>query len=94
MAQLETAIADMYRGIGMGLTFVDPFDGMTIAEGSDKLAHSWIVLAESNPKMKAFLVKLATGGGWGAVIIAHAMVAYPILAHHDMLPSFGQGTSE
>lgn len=94
MKALEHSLAEMYRGLGMGLNFVDPISGMEVAASADALAASWIVLAESNPKIKKFLVKITTGGGVGAVVIAHGMVALPILARHDMLPSFMTGGKE
>lgn len=88
MQVLENNLADIYRGLGMGVSLVDPVSGMEIASAADKLAHSWITLAESNPKVKKFLIKLTTGSGVGAVVIAHGTVAYPILARNGMLPSF------
>lgn len=92
MVVLENNIADLYRGLGMGLSFVDPESGMEVAGAADKLAASWITLAESNPKVKKFLIKLTTGSGVGAVVLAHGTVAYPILKRHDMLPSFLGGS--
>lgn len=88
MTALRTSLTEMYMFVGMGVTVIDPTDGMTITASAEKLADSWITLANSNPKVKKFLFKITTGGGIGAVIIAHAMVAIPILAHHDMLPQF------
>jgi hypothetical protein len=94
MAVLENNIADLYRGLGMGLSFVDPISGMEVAGSADKLAASWITLAESNPKVKKFLIRITTGTGVGAVVIAHATVAYPILKRNDMLPNFLGGKAE
>lgn len=92
MAALERQLGDLYRSLGMGVTMVDPESGFEIVGAADKLAHSWIVLAETNPKVKRFLVKLTTGSGVGAVIFAHGAVLLPILQRHDMLPNlFGSG---
>jgi hypothetical protein len=74
----------------MGISMVDGFSGMAIASAADDLAASWILLANSNPNVKKFLVKLTTGGGVGAVLIAHAMVAFPIAQHHNLVPSFAK----
>jgi hypothetical protein len=93
MKVLEEQLADMYRFVGMGLSMVDQFDGMTIAASADNLAHSWVVAAETNPKLKKFLIKLTTGTGVGGVILAHALVAFPIMEHHKMLPQFLQKTA-
>lgn len=86
MRGVEEGLRELYTFIGMGVSMVDPIDGMTIASQADKLAHSWILAAESNPKLKKTLIKLTQGSGIGAVVIAHAMVAYPILEHHNLLP--------
>jgi len=86
-AQLENAIADMYRTAAFGIGIFDQFDAMAIANSSDKLAKSWITLAESDPKVRKFLEKMVTGTGWGAVIVAHLMVAVPILIHHEKIPT-------
>lgn len=83
---LEASLTEMYMGLGFGVTMLDQYDGQTITASAESLAHSWIVLAEANPKVKKFLQKLTTGGGAGAVIIAHAMVGVPILMHHGIGP--------
>lgn len=88
MTALRSSLIEMYMFVGMGVTIIDPMDGMTITGSAEKLADSWITLANSNPKVKKFLFKVTTGGGVGAVIIAHLMVMVPILANHDMLPTF------
>lgn len=88
MRGLENSLADLYRGLGFGLNFVDPLAGMEVANSADALAHSWIVLAESNPKVRKWLMKITTGSGVGGVVIAHAMVAIPIMKRHDVLPGF------
>lgn len=85
---LEASVADLYRGLGMGLSMVDAQSGFEVANAADKLAASWITLAETNPKVRKWLTKITTGSGTGAVIVAHATIAFPILQRHDLLPSF------
>jgi hypothetical protein len=85
-AQLEVALADLYRSVAFGVGIFDQFDAMTIAGSADSLAHSWIVLAETDPKVRKFLQKITTGTGWGAVILAHMMIAMPIMINHNALP--------
>lgn len=87
MKAIEDSLVQMYGFLGMGVAMFDPFAGMTITSDAEKLAASWIVLANSNPKVKKFLQKATTGGGIGAVLIAHAMVAVPIALHHGVLPT-------
>jgi hypothetical protein len=83
----------MYRGLGFAVGMLDQFDGIALAQGADSLAHSWIVLAQTDPKVRKFLQKVTTGSGWGAVILAHALVAMPIVQHHNLTPERKQNTN-
>jgi len=94
MKQLQDSLEQLYIGLGFGVGLADPYSGMMLAENANKLAASWIPLAQSNKKVRHFLEKLTTGSGAGAVIMAHAMVAMPIMAHHDLLPSFMRAKKE
>jgi hypothetical protein len=82
----------MYRGIAFGVGLLDQFDGMALANGADSLAHSWIVLAQTDPKVRKFLQRITTGSGWGAVILAHTIVALPIIQHHNLIPERHKST--
>lgn len=85
-ALLKSAVADMYRAISLIVMPFDQFDAMAIANGADRLADSWMELAKTDPKVKKFLSKMTQTSSWGAVIVAHSMVAMPILQHHKLLP--------
>lgn len=87
---LEPMLADTYRGMAMLVSMADELAGMEIAHSADKLAHSWIVLAETDPKVAKFLKRATTGTGWGGVMMAHLMVALPIADRKgwlDFIPS-------
>lgn len=81
---LENSLTEMYMALGTGVTLVSAPDGFVIVNHAEKMAHSWIVLAENNPKVRKFLMKLTTGSGTGAVLIAHGAVALAIMANHDI----------
>lgn len=85
---IEDSLAGVYTFVGMGVGFVDQFDGTVICDAAGNLATSWVQLAASNDAWRKRLEKFCTGTGIGTVIFAHAMVAVPILQHHKMLPSF------
>jgi hypothetical protein len=68
---------------------------MMIAASATQLAESWRPLLESDPKVRKFWQKITTGGGWGAVTLAHGMLAIGIMRAHDIsLPSFGKQEQE
>lgn len=77
------ALGELYVAVGFGVSFIDNFDGMTITQASGNLAESWRPLIDNDPKIKKALSKLVEASGWGGVLIAHAMVAAPIVAHHS-----------
>lgn len=87
LASVQATLQDFYMTLGGAVMIIDDFDGMVIVERAPKLAESWIKLANSNPNVKKFLIKATSGGGFAAVIMAHASLALPILKHHDMLPT-------
>jgi hypothetical protein len=91
LTALKSSLIEMYTGLGMAVMFVSNDDGMDIINNADRLASSWITLAQTNEKVKKMLQRITTGSGAGAVIFAHVIVAYPILARHDMLPTFVTG---
>ena len=85
---IEDSLAGVYTFVGMGVGFVDQFDGTVICDSAGNLAQSWVQLAASNDAWRKRLEKFCTGTGIGTVIFAHAMVAFPILQHHKLLPTF------
>lgn len=85
---LQISIAGIHRGAGFLVGMVDIFDGQTIAANADELAAKWVEASKSDPKLRKWLERIGSGGGKGDLIFAYTMVAYPILAHHKLLPSW------
>lgn len=77
-------MTQLYIGVSAGLKFVPQTaqDGMIIALNAQTLAESWRPLMERDPAIRKFWEKVCTGGGWGAVIMAHAMVGMAIANAH------------
>lgn len=88
LGQLQSSVEQFYLFIAMGISMVDPYDGMVIGNKAPDLAKAWVDLARTNPKVRKMLQRMTTGSGTGAIVMAHAMTIYPILEHHEMLPSF------
>jgi hypothetical protein len=84
--KIREGFIEIYTVVGAGVSFVDQFDGMVIGTNAVRLADSWAKLAETDPKVRKALMRMMTGTSWGAVIVAHAMVAVPIMQHHNMIP--------
>ncbi len=84
---LVAQITDLYLGVAVATTMFAPIDGTIIGENATKLGESWRSLIERDPKVRKFWEKALTGSGYGAVLIAHAMVAIPIMSNHNLLPN-------
>ena len=82
------AIEEFYLTISTVVGFVPggQQDMMEIAGNSHKLAMSWEGLLKNDPKVYKMWQRILGGSGWGAVMMSHAMVAYPILMNHGLVP--------
>jgi len=85
--KLVAGIKQLYMQLGGVLSFVNAADGMQIAANADTLGESWRGLIERDVNVRKMWEKMLTGSGWSGVIVAHAMVAYPILANHGLVPT-------
>lgn len=83
---LSSQLTDLGKGLGELVKLANEFDGKVIANGAPNLASALMKPAETNPKVRAALTKVADGGAWGAVIIAASAIVIPILANHQLLP--------
>ena len=89
-------MTEMYAGIGGTIGMFPPLitDGMMVSASANALAESWRPLIMRDPAVRKFWEKVCTGGGWGAVIMAHGFLVLGIMrAHNVTLPGFGN-TSE
>lgn len=73
-----------YVGIGLMVRPFDPMAGINIATSANDLAESWITVLEANTKLRRTMKKMVQGGGWGNVLIAHLLVALPIMESHGI----------
>lgn len=83
---LINQIGNLYRNLGMGVTFVPGLasDGMAVTVEASNLAESWRPLIEKDPKIRKVWEKITTGSGWGTVAIVHAGLAMTIAGHHGV----------
>jgi len=92
--KIRQGMLELYLTVGIGVNFFDQFDGMVVAQNAPKLADSWAALAEKDPKVRKALMKMLTGTSWSAVLIAHAMVAVPIMQHHKLIPQLVEAKAD
>lgn len=81
-AQLEQTVSV----IGGLVAMANQFDGHVITSTAPQFALAWANLAERNPAVKRFLESATSGGAYGEVVLASAIMIMPILANHGVLP--------
>jgi hypothetical protein len=84
--KIRQGMMEFYLAAGVGVAFLDQYDGFVIGQNASKLADSWAALAEKDPKVRKALMRMLTGTSWAGVLMAHAMVALPIMQHHNLIP--------
>lgn len=85
VAQLKNNIHGQLSMLGMGLMFVDPFDGQLIMQKAEKIATVLSNLAATNPSIRKGLENGVELAGWGPVLLLIAEVGIPIMAHHGLI---------
>lgn len=74
--------------VGAGVAFFEQFDGQVIIANAEQVAEATATLADENAQVAKALDAMTTGGAWGAFLIALCSMILPILAHHNLVPSF------
>lgn len=85
--KIRSSLTDLYNMIGMGALTVDPIYGQYVMDQSDAMADAWMEVAESNPKVMGFLTRFTEGAGIGTLVMAHIMLAAPLLARRGIVPA-------
>jgi hypothetical protein len=83
---IAKGVNQLYRKAGKLVRVMDPDVGaalieITRAEDPDDVTvgDAWETLARSNPRVRAFLLRLLAGGAWSGIITAHLPVLMAIL---------------
>ena len=79
--------------IGVGIYFVEPYDGRCIVAGAPGLGDSLAQLAEAYPETRKYIEAMCLDSPALAVVIATLPVLLPIMKHHgiiriDLPPAF------
>lgn len=71
--------------IGIGVAFVEPYDGRCITAGAAGLGDSLAQLADAYPETRKYIEMLCLDSPALAVIVATMPVLLPIMKHHGLI---------
>lgn len=86
LRKLKSQIAELYVSVGLMVMPVERLGGALLAKQSEDLADDWARLAESDPEVKRILTKVVSAGGWGSVVMGHAMIGMAVLVNRGVGP--------
>lgn len=92
--KLQVSIAQGYGYIGMalmgiGTRFKDSGlanTGVATINGAEAVSEAWMNAADSNPKVKQFLMQATQVGTIGALVGCHVAMAMPLLIDRGVIP--------
>lgn len=76
---IANGMTKLYSRTGKIIKAMDRDIGIALIESAEDCGEAWDELARTNPRVRAFLLKLITGGAWGAVIMAHLPILMAIV---------------
>lgn len=71
---ISKGMAKLYRRTGKILKAIDRDIGIAVIESADDCGEAWDDLARTNPRIRAALLKMITGGSWASLLWAHAPI--------------------
>jgi len=86
--EVENLLKSYVIGIGTATKFVNKVDGDIICAKAPDVVHELVELAKSDKNLQKYLLWLATPGRYAPLTMAVMGVAIPIMANHDLIPSF------
>lgn len=82
---IRQGLTQAFGMAGMGVSMWNTYDGLTIGMNADTLADQWTKVAENNPAVKKWLLKVLKGGDLAGAIMVTLGVAVAIAANHDVV---------
>lgn len=76
---IAAGMTKLYRRAGKIIKAMDRDIGIAVIESAEDCGEAWDDLARTNPRVRAFLMKLISGGAWGAVLMAHLPILLAII---------------
>jgi hypothetical protein len=86
-SDLVAGLTSSVELLGVGVSFLDEFDGDLIHDKAQLIAESLVELSHHNPRARKMLEQLVMGSAWGGVALTLGKeIALPIALHHGVLP--------
>lgn len=82
---IKQGLTQAFGMAGMGVSMWNTYDGLTIGMNADTLAEQWAKVAENNPAVKKWLLRVLKGGDLAGAIMVTLGVAVAIAANHDVV---------
>lgn len=76
---IAAGMTRLYKRTGKIIKAMDKPIGIAVIESAEDCGEAWDELARTNPRVRRALMKLISGGAWGALIMAHAPIFLAIL---------------
>lgn len=76
---IAAGMTKLYRRAGKIIKAMDRDIGIAVIESAEDCGEAWDELARTNPRVRAFLMKLISGGAWGSVLFAHLPILMAII---------------
>jgi hypothetical protein len=84
--KMRRELLSMFGMIGLGLTAIEPYDGMVVMDRAEPTVDALMAVAAENERVRKVLESMIEVGVWAALGTAVAGIALPIAAHHGVLP--------
>lgn len=68
-------LTDFYFMLSMSIAPFDSDMSLVIQDNAERMAESWVGVAETNPAFRRFLQRMTQTSAWGPVLMAHAPLA-------------------
>ena len=86
---MKPRLQSFYETIGAAVGLMSPPDGQVIVDAAPACAEAVTEWADSDPRVRAALERLLTGSAMSKVVMAHAPIAFGIMANHGINPLAG-----
>lgn len=73
---------------GAGLSVINKFDGKVVRDGGPNVVNALVDLAEDDKRLRRYLNMFTGPGKYGPLVLATLGVVIPIMANHNLLPTF------
>jgi hypothetical protein len=81
---IAKGMSRLYRRTGKIIKAMDRDIGIAVIESADDCGEAWDELARTNPRVRAFLLKLIAGGTWSELFMAHLPILLAVVMKENI----------